>query len=561
MGDTLPASVSLPSGLTSIGANVFRNSGLTSVIVPDSVTSIGINAFLDAASLTSVILGSHVTWIGDEAFESTGITSIVIPASVISLGIYAFQNTPLASVTLNSGLQSIGGDAFDSTRLTAINIPGSVTSIGEWAFWNTPLTSATLHSGLLSIGEAAFNETLLTSIVIPSTVTSSGNALFGDDDGARATYPMTDITFLGNAPSVPLTGRTVDTELFFASPAVAQPVISPGTAIHIASGLTGWPAPPLPYYGIQTTFSAAGGGTFGGGSGSSTTAPMPIATASAATVAPTTVVASVVQLPETEAVRPGADFTFVDGKPLQTERTKDATSTKVKISGTDFSVVLGGTSAGGNPLKLSPSGAPILAAHEKLAASGDGYFPGTQIGVYVVEPLTSLGSIGVGADGAFAGSITMPASLLAGDYVIQMNGYTPASQVRSISVGVTVRSAALDLWTVRWPVAGGACGKVSQRPKSGRVSLPSHIRGGRNLLLAKKVRMSSGQMAEVRVLCRPRTRAGHAGDVAYCRTRHEGKRTFVLVRPDIAMTATVSITVPATGKYAEYHYLKTYRIK
>lgn len=570
---------------------VFKgNTLITRVTIPGTVFTIGDSSFQDATSLAVVVLNSGLISIGSNAFLHAVFTAIDVPASVVSIASGAFITPPLAAVTLHDGLQSIGDTAFGYTEITSIDIPATVTSIGAWAFYYTPLATATLHAGLQTVGEGAFYDTYLESIIFPATVTTIGSYLFGYDHGSpfqRVDYPMTSITFLGDAPTT-LDGidyaRQVPTDLFFDSWASAseRPAIVPSTAVFVPPGGAGWPIPPAAYYGIQTAYGSSSGGSGGGssgggsssggssgGSGSSTTAPTPIATAtpiatsstSAAPVDPMSALASVVQLPDTETVRPGADVTFVDGKPLQTERRKDAASTKVAISGTDFSVVLGGTSAGGNPLKLSPSGAPILAAQEKLAASGDGYFPGTQIGVYVVEPLTSLGAIGVGADGAFSGSMTMPASLRAGDYVIQMNGYTPASQVRSISVGVTVRSAVLDSCRVGWPAAGTDCGKMAQRPKSGRVSLPAHIGEGRSLLLARKIRMSSGQMADVKVLCRPRTRARDAGDVAYCRTRHKGKRTYVLVRPDMAMTATVSITAPATRKYAAYRYLKTYRIR
>jgi hypothetical protein len=268
----------------------------------------------------------------------------------------------------------------------------------------------------------------------------------------------------------------------------------------------------------------------------------------------------VVQLPVTAAVKPGSDVTLVNGEPQQTERTKDAASTKLEISGADFSVVLGGTSTGGTPLPLSPSGAPILSADVKLATSGDGYFPGTQIEVYVLEPLTSLGSIQVNADGAFAGSIAVPPGLPAGEYVIQMNGYTPAAQVRSISVGVTVRSAVLGACRAGWPAASAACGKVVQRVKSRPLLLPRRIIGGRNLLLRHRVRLDSGLIAKVTVLCRPIARAAPHGEVAYCTSHRKGRRTYLLVRQGMPMTARVILTAPATGKYAAYRYVRSYRI-
>ena len=73
--------------------------------------------------------------------------------------------------------------------------------------------------------------------------------------------------------------------------------------------------------------------------------------------------------------------------------------------------------------------------------------------------------------------------------------------------------------------------------------------------------MNSGQFADVKVLCRPVTRAAPVGDVAYCQTTREGKKTFVLVRPNMRLRATVLVTAPATAKYAAYKYSKGYTIK
>jgi len=49
-------SITIPEGVTSIGANAFERSSLTSITIPESVTSIGVSAFLNCSSLISVIL-------------------------------------------------------------------------------------------------------------------------------------------------------------------------------------------------------------------------------------------------------------------------------------------------------------------------------------------------------------------------------------------------------------------------------------------------------------------------------------------------------------------------
>ena len=58
---TTLTSVSIPSGVTTIGDNVFNGcTGLTSITIPNSVTTIGIAAFNGCTGLTSIIIPDSV---------------------------------------------------------------------------------------------------------------------------------------------------------------------------------------------------------------------------------------------------------------------------------------------------------------------------------------------------------------------------------------------------------------------------------------------------------------------------------------------------------------------
>ena len=68
-GCTSLTSVTIPSGVTSIGDNAFYNcKSLTDITIPDSVKSIGHRAFNYCTSLTSIIIPESVTSIDDNAF-------------------------------------------------------------------------------------------------------------------------------------------------------------------------------------------------------------------------------------------------------------------------------------------------------------------------------------------------------------------------------------------------------------------------------------------------------------------------------------------------------------
>ena len=73
--------------------------------------------------------------------------------------------------------------------------------------------------------------------------------------------------------------------------------------------------------------------------------------------------------------------------------------------------------------------------------------------------------------------------------------------------------------------------------------------------------MNSGVFADVQVLCTPVTRSAPKGDIAYCETTRNGKKTYVLIRPGMPLSARVVITAPATNKYAAYTFTKRYTVK
>lgn len=372
-------------------------------------------------------------------------------------------------------------------------------------------------------------------------------------DGSGSTYtytPGTDpASSIGAGPRTPtyaVTGLTCGTTYYFR-------VVGVDNA-----------APAVTSYGAFNSFgTAACSGSAGGGSsgGSSTGGGSNSSTSTTSTSATTSPGVGPVKRPETEKVKPGKDITLIDDAPTKTETTKNDKATKFEIAGPEFKVEVGGTTSAGTPLPLTPGGAPIVAPREKVATSGGGYAPGTVIELYILEPLTSLGSILVNPDGTFSGSVTVPSTLPPGQYVIQMNGYTSALQVRSVSVGISVRSAALVLCSEGTAAKSSSeCPGMPQRPRKGFI-LPDELFGGRNLLMPTRVRMNSGVFADVQVLCTPVTRSAPKGEIAYCETTREGKKTYVLIRPDMRLSAQVVISAPATDEYAAYKFTKRYKVK
>ncbi len=146
-------------GVTSIGANAFKNSNLKKVIIPSSIETIGESAFEDCESLTDITIENGVREIGDMAFCSChSLEKIILPRSV----------------------REIGYLAFGFTHITSIDIPGSVNTISSFAFNHCDnLKTVRLGDGVQTIKRNAFcNCQALQSIEIPRTVSSIGYEAF-----------------------------------------------------------------------------------------------------------------------------------------------------------------------------------------------------------------------------------------------------------------------------------------------------------------------------------------------------------------------------------------------
>lgn len=145
-------SVTIPDGVTSIGASAFGNcKELTSVSIPESVTRIGSRAFSGCSSLTSINIPAGVTYVESEAFtECTALSSATISCDTV--GYRAFYGcTALSSITISGDISYMHSSSFDECdNITSVVFSEGVTSICESAcsgFDN--LTSVTLPSTLI----------------------------------------------------------------------------------------------------------------------------------------------------------------------------------------------------------------------------------------------------------------------------------------------------------------------------------------------------------------------------------------------------------------------------
>ena len=199
-------SITIPSGVTKINNQAFRNTGLTSVSVPGEGTGFGTYVFADCANLSEVNLNDGIKTLGTYMFQNcTSLKTITIPSGVTQLPNYIFdQCTSLTSVTLPSGVTKFGNYAFRNTGLTSVAIPDTITSFGTYVFADCAnLSEVTFAENMTvkSLGNYMFmNCTALKTITLPASLTYLGTRTFQGSGLTRIDLTaLTGLTCLGTS--------------------------------------------------------------------------------------------------------------------------------------------------------------------------------------------------------------------------------------------------------------------------------------------------------------------------------------------------------------------------
>ena len=152
--------------------------GCQNTVIPGDILVIGDKAFLGCSKLTSITLPEGLTKIGYQAFKSTGLYNISIPKNVKSIGTGAFSYTSLNSMEVDPNNQWYDSryecNAIiytSSNQLIAgcsnTTIPDDVTTIGSSAFEGVEgLEFIEIPRNVIKIRENAFRNSDLESIKI-----------------------------------------------------------------------------------------------------------------------------------------------------------------------------------------------------------------------------------------------------------------------------------------------------------------------------------------------------------------------------------------------------------
>jgi len=149
---------------------------------------------------------------------------------------------------------------------------------------------------------------------------------------------------------------------------------------------------------------------------------------------------------------PGENSAQENGQPIAIEVDPNPQDTGVVITGTGFGMEIDGLDAEGRPLNLGPNGVLVLREEREVETNGNGFAPGTTVGLYMDPPVQTdgasvreassegvlLGTLVVDDNGEFGGTAELPEEIQAGNHVVQAVGVADSGARRAVNLGVEV---------------------------------------------------------------------------------------------------------------------------
>jgi len=173
--------------ITIIGANAFKNTGITSVVVPEEVVEIGIGAF-SGNRLEKVTFGSKLVRIlggtpegqkevtEEGAFEGNhGLSEIIFPNALTEIGARAFKDCGLINVKFGATLAAsrvvtIYESAFRNNKLTEVNLPPELKTIHRFAFNKNQIQTLQIPGKVDLLYQGTFTDNPLTTLIVPASL-------------------------------------------------------------------------------------------------------------------------------------------------------------------------------------------------------------------------------------------------------------------------------------------------------------------------------------------------------------------------------------------------------
>lgn len=222
------------TGVTGLGDRVFYYSGLRSADI-SGVTTLGTGVFGGAKYFESVILPTGIASIPNEFFSGTAFEEFTVPSSVQSIGVSAFSScVSLKKITFEGGganLKTIGNQAFMQAALEEFTMPDGLTTLGGNYIFSgcTSLESLDLNNVTTISGNMAFASYMS---VIPAC-TSLKSIDFGKLEVISGQQPFAGCTSLESADLSGVVNITGATRMFAGCTSLKE--------VHLSAGITAIP--------------------------------------------------------------------------------------------------------------------------------------------------------------------------------------------------------------------------------------------------------------------------------------------------------------------------------
>lgn len=417
--------------------------------IPVAVDTSGV---LEARSVTAVAAGASFSLAlaptpGPLTFSSGSFGSAVGVGSATSLTVTVTNSgsgavTPSAITVVGTNVTRTGGTCATATAIAA---SATCTVILAWS----PATSGSLSGASLTIaypgGASASNNVSLTGTAdIPGPLTFSSGSFGAAFVGIASPLTVT-VTNTGNGSASPsaitpagtgvaVTGGTCATTTAIAASGTCTVVLSwTPSAVGALSGgsLTiDYPGGSSPSDALALSGTATPGGGGGGGSSSGESTTTTSSTASTPN--------SLDPITANQVQELGGSVTTVGGTAVPVIVRANGTNTALDVAGPAFTLQVAAQTPNGSAVPLAANGSLLLDQGGTVRAVGTGYESGAPVRVYMLSTPVLLGTLTADANGAFAGVLAIPASVTPGLHTLQINGYTPNGQVRSVSLGVEI---------------------------------------------------------------------------------------------------------------------------
>jgi len=160
------------------------------------------------------------------------------------------------------------------------------------------------------------------------------------------------------------------------------------------------------------------------------------------------------------AQTPIQSIATVNGAQVEVRIDPVNTNTGLKVTAPDWdltidAVIAPNAAPGTNPTTAPDSSSQVskstnnlsldVKAGSSMQTQGSGFLPDSPVSVYIFSTPILLGTFTVDSTGKFNGSLPIPAGLDLGQHHIQVNGYSPDSQVRSATLPITIIGTNLTL--------------------------------------------------------------------------------------------------------------------